>query len=273
MTFCKLIYRDFRVGLFRWPYLITFFIAGIPLLEYVQTLRAYELSGSLGDCLIYLFRGVNVLALPAGNKQKLDIPVFWILLIIVCLFLHIGYFLGDMTASGQQILLRSQSRKNWLLSKCIWSIAGGILYYLLILLSAVIFCLITNQYLKVSMTESVSEIVLNMNTAPPTQVLFTVVLKPILAFVAMNLLQMMLQVLSRPIAGFLICLILILSSLYCPVMCFPTSGAIALRNIYLPMDSFTAWVPVISSLVTGTASIFILVWRFSNMDLLPVEGN
>lgn len=273
MTFFKLLCHDIRCGLFKLAYCGTILVVSIPLAQYYQTLRRLNVSGSMGDCLLYIFRGEQAISFWAGTNEKMQVPVLWILLMIFCLLLHISYFLGDLTSNGQQIIIRSKSRRNWLLSKIAWIMAGSILYYLIILSCVSGWCIFTGQHLSLSMTQTVAEKVLKMNVVTPDQVVFTVVLKPVVAFIAMNLLQMMLQILIRPIAGFLMCFALLLFSLYCPVLCFPPSGAIALRNIYLPFSQIESWVPVMSGGITGVVCILISFWRFSSLDLLRKEDS
>lgn len=273
MTFFKLVHHDLRCGLFKWTYLGTILIVSIPLVQYFQIINCNNIKGNMGDCLLYIFRGEQAITFLSVGNEKIQVPVLWILLMISCLILHVGYFLGDLTSNGQQIVIRSQSRNHWLLSKCVWITAGGILYYLLIVICVVGWCIFTNQRLSFSMTQTVAEIVLKMDVVAPEQVVFTVVIKPMVALIAMNLLQMMLQVLTRPIAGFMICFALLLFTLYCPALCFPASGAIALRNIYLPITQIESWVPVISGVLTGAVCILISLWRFSSMDLLRKEDS
>ena len=123
------------------------------------------------------------------------------------------------------------------------------------------------------MSEPIAENILEMSAVQPGQVVFTVVIKPLTALISMNLLQMMLQVLVRPIPGFMICFALLLCTLYHPALCFPASGAIALRNICLPITQAESWIPVISAVLTSIACMIISLWRFTHMDLLRKEGN
>lgn len=273
MTFSKLLYRDIRCGLFKLSYWGTVLVVGIPLAQYYQALCRLNVSGSMGDCLLYIFRGEQAISSWTGTNEKIQVPVSWILLMIFCLFLHISYFLGDLTSNGQQIIIRSKRRRNWLLSKIVWIIAGSITYYLIILICVVGWCILTGQHLSLSMTRTVAEKVLKMNVVDPGQVVFTAVLKPVVAFITMNLLQMTLQILIRPIAAFLLCFALLLIALYCPVLCFPSSGAIALRNIYLPFSQIESWMPVMSGGITGVVCILISFWRFSSIDLLRKEDS
>lgn len=273
MTFFKLVSHDLRCGLLKRSYWVTILVAVLPLVQYFKILGGCGLSGSLGDCLLYLFRGELALSFLSAGNQHIQIPVLWILLMIFCLILHTDYFLEDLTSSGQQIVIRSQRRVRWLLSKCTWSVAGGILYYFYILICAIGGCLFTEQALSFSMSEPIAEGILKMSAVQSDQVVFTVVIKPLAALVSMNLLQMMLQILVRPIPGFMICFALLLCALYHPALCFPVSGAIALRNICLPMTQTESWVPVFSAVLTSVVCMIISLWRFSHMDLLRKEDN
>lgn len=271
MTFFKLVSYDLHCGLLKRSYPVTALVAALPLIQYFKILGGYGMSGSLGDCLLYLFRGELALSFLSAGNQHIEIPVLWILLMISCLILHTDYFLGDLSSSGQQIVIRSQSRNRWLLSKCSWCIAGSILYYFYILICAIGGCLLTGQELSFSMSRPIAEKVLEMSVVHSSQVVLTVVLKPLAALVSMNLLQLMLQILVRPILGFMICFALLLCTLYHPALCFPASGAIALRNICLPTTQVESWLPVISAVLTGIACMMISLWRFSRMDLLRKE--
>lgn len=273
MTFCKLIHHDLHCGLFRVKYLLTVLVASIPLIQYFQRLSFLNISGTLGDCLLYLFRGEQAISFLSYGNQKIEVPILWILLIVTCPALHIDYFLGDLTSNGQQIIIRSQSRKSWMLSKCIWAMVGGFLYNLIILACAVVGCALMKQEFSFSMTPSVANTLLEMGIVPSGQVIFTAVLKPLITFPSINLLQIMLQMFVHPIVAFLICFVGLLFALYSPVQWVPFNGTIALRNIYFPFSDAESWIPIASSLITQISCVILSTWRFSNIDLLRREGN
>ena len=273
MTFCKLIQHDLRCGILRGKYLLTAFVTSIPLIQYFRQLHLYGISGTLGDCLLYLFRGEQAISFLSYGNHKIEVPVLWILLIATCPALHIDYFLGDMSSNGQQIITRCQSRKRWMLSKCIWAMLGGFLYYLIVFFCAVVGCILMKQEIAFLMTPSVADTLLEMGIVSSGQVGFTVVLKPLFAFLSINLLQIMLQLFLQPIAAFLICFSVLLFSLYSSVQWGPCIGAIALRNIYLPLAEAESWISIISGLVTQIICVILSLWRFSCMDLLRREDN
>lgn len=273
MTFCKLIHHDLRCGLFRVKYLLVALITSIPLIQYFQRLHLHNISGTLGDCLLYLFRGEQAISLLSSGNHKIEAPILWILLISTSPAIHIDYFLRDLTSNGQQIIIRCQSRNRWMLAKCIWAMAGGFLYDLIIFVCAVVGCILMKQEISFSMTPSVADILLEMGIVSSEQVEFTAVLKPLIAFQSINLLQIMLQLFIHPIAAFVICFAVLLFSLYSPVQWIPCMGAIALRNISFPIAEAESWIPTISGLVTQIICVILSIWRFSSMDLLRREDN
>ena len=267
----KLVFHDFRCGLSLKKLLFTVMVICIPLAQYFQILNMHNFSGNLGDCLLFVFRGERALNSTSGIHEKIQVPILWILLMILPQALNVDYFLNDLTSNGQQIMVRCQSRAHWMLSKCIWAVLYGFLYYLVILLCAIAGCILFRQRLSFSMTPFVADKVLEMDCVPLYQVLLTIVAKPIFAFASMNLIQITMQIAVRPIIALLICFSLVLCSLYCPAMCFPVSGAIALRNVYSPLTEIDCWIPVISAVTTGILCVFISIWNFSHMDLLEKE--
>lgn len=272
MTFYKLIQHDLRCGLFRMRYLLIALVTNIPLIQYSQQLRLHKISGTLGDCLLYLFRGEQAISFLSSGNYKIEVPVLWILLIFACPAIHIDYFLGDIASNGQQIITRCQSRNRWMLSKCIWALAGGFFYYLIIFVCAIVWCYFTKQELSLSMTQSVANSILEMSIVSTVQVGFTTVLKPLIAFLSINLLQLTLQLFVRPIVSFLICFAILLFSLYSPVQWIPFVGTIAIRNICLPITEVESWAPIISGIIVQLLCVILTLWKFSNMDLLCREG-
>ena len=117
MTFYKPIQHDLRCGLLRAEYWLAVFVTSISLLQYFRLLSLHSISGTLGGCLLYLFRGEQAISSLSSGNQKTEIPILWILLIVTCPALHIRYFLDGLTINGQQIMIRCQSRKHWILSK------------------------------------------------------------------------------------------------------------------------------------------------------------
>ena len=151
--------------------------------------------------------------------------------------------------------------------------AGGLFYYLIVFVCAVVGCILMKQEIAFSMTPSVLNALLEMGIVSSGQVVFTAVLKPVIAFLSINLLQIMLQLFVHPIAAFLICCAVLLFSLYSPVQWIPCNCAIALRNIGLPFAEAESWIPIISGLVTQIICVILSLRRFSSMDLLRREDN
>lgn len=274
MNWLKLLRHDLRYGLIRWRYLLIFPLSVLPCIPCYTDAQLASVPGTWMDYMLYCFKGsVPVTASP---EMSLALPIFWVLAMAGSLLLNLDYFLSDLTQAGQQIMIRSKTRRGWFLSKCAWNLCSCILYMTLLCTSVLLFTLLSGGTVSLQSTPSVMEIYLSELTVEPT--LFSglpgfiaVVLMPLVTLMALNMLQMAMCLLVRPIIGFLISMAILVLSVYCNVSFVLGNGAMAIRSALLIPDGISPGIAAVTAVGIILASAILGAWRFQNTDILGLE--
>lgn len=268
----KLYLHDIRCGVFRWRYLVAALLFSLSGLHFWDILRFESEKATWMDFMIYIFKGSETFNL--STSEQLKLPISWIMVIGGCLFLNLDYFLNDMTATGQQILFRCNSRKGWFISKCVWIILSCIFYYGIGMIATLL------------LTISVGGDLSMVNNPVLTQGLYLLsepieltscegicigIILPLLTIIALCMMQMTLSLFVKPIFGFLTCICSLVLAVYVNSPFIIGNGAMTLRTALQSegnMDLLAAGITCIG--VTGL-SIVIGTLRFSSMDILGIE--
>lgn len=275
MSWFKIVRHDLHCGLLRWRYLAAVILAMIPCLEFQYALTARELSGNWIDFLLNTFRGVA----PIQNTvamNEVQIPFVWLTIMGACLYLNLDYMLYDLTTNGQQVIIRSGTRSGWFLSKCLWNLFATVCYFGLIALAECMFVLAIGGELTAKNTPEVSQMLFGMVTFSPVSltalegVLIGLVL-PCLSAAALNMLQMVLCLLVKPVVSYLVCVALLVLSIYWNAPFDLGSGAMAMRSAMVAEGGHGpgVMIAVLLSVIAGCAAVGCLV--FKHTDILNKE--
>lgn len=274
MNWLKLLRHDLRYGLIRWRYLLIFPLSALPCIPCYTDAQLANVSGTWMDYMLYCFKGsVPVTASP---EMSLALPIFWVLAMAGSLLLNLDYFLSDLTQAGQQIMIRSKTRQGWYLSKCAWKLCSCMLYTMLLCTSVLLFTLLSGGTVSLQCTPSVMEIYLSELTVEPTLLsglpgFIAVVLMPLVTLMALNMLQMAVCLLVRPIIGFLISMAILVFSVYCNLPFALGNGAMAIRSALLVPGGISPGFATLTSMAILLASAILGAWKFQNTDILGLE--
>lgn len=274
MNWLKLLRHDLRYGLIRWRYLLIFPLSVLPCIPCYNDAQLANVSGTWMDYMLYCFKGsVPVTASP---EMSLALPIFWVLAMAGSLLLNLDYFLSDLTQAGQQMMIRSKTRRGWYLSKCAWNLCSCILYMMVLCTSVLLFTLLSGGTVSLQSTPSVMEIYLSELTVEPTLLsglpgLIAVVLMPLITIMALNMLQMAMCLLVRPIIGFLISMAILVLSIYCNLPFVLGNGAMAIRSALLVPNGISPAFAALTAVAILLASAILGAWRFQNTDILGLE--
>lgn len=271
MNWLRLARYDLRNGLLRWRYLF------IPALFFFSCLSAWtrmsnaRCVGSWMDYILCCFQGIPALV----SMEDFSFPVEWLLVMGGCLFLNLDYPLNDLTEAGQQIIIRSGRKSGWFLSKCLWNLLSCVVYVLLGALMALGFTVVTGGEIRLTNTPGACDAVLQMygsKTLDAGQTLTVAVILPTLTLMALNMLQMVLCLLVKPVFSFLICVCLLVVALFIDSPYVLGNGAISSRSGVLLEQGLE---PVAVGLFCVAAIAVIVavgLIRFDRMDHLRYEG-
>lgn len=225
----------------RWLlYFIVMLILLLVMLDLNQAVESVKEMGliqpniSFLDGVMHLFLGIREYRPDQGFS--FDIPVLWLFFHLYLAFMIGSYAWDDLHGIGQQIILKSKSRRMWWLSKCIWNFLSVLVYYLsgavIIFLTLIIFIFMKNGHLAFWPSTDIGTFLhqLNLTGLSKAAVLREAVLLPILVSAAVCLLQMFVSLLIRPLYTFIITTILLISSAFFKNIFLIGNGSMMLRN-------------------------------------------
>lgn len=161
-AFLNLLRHDLINGiLFQWKKFVPLFVIVVMIcLNFHQDYLFYlskdnQMILSFGDYWFNLMKGMPIFN-PENSIEQLDF--LWISLQLYLAFLISLYPTKDLSGYGQNILLRSQSKKSWWLSKCMWAISVTVFFYLIVIISIVFVCIFIGNLSLIPHSQVQSEI-------------------------------------------------------------------------------------------------------------------
>lgn len=205
-------------------------------------------ASSLGIDSSQLTFGDNVLALLPGllppepnNREAMPFPIGWFLVLAISCCIPLVYFSQSRDATALQVLLRSENRWSWFLSKCTWAISAASLYWALLFLSIAFFTLCFSGDMSFAANEGRGLIALSrfsaLRDAPYDMLPFcigaSVVGVSLVAFVSAA------SLLIRPVPAYLVGLAFLLVPLMLSTGVFPGEYLMAVRYDAVITDGIT----------------------------------
>ena len=216
----RLFRYDFRWGIAaEWKKMMAVvvfsLIAGLYMYVHIVGLRKnFDIAtdGTFMDYLLNMLHGMKHFVASSGGE--FEIPITFLGIGILTAFIIGNYAVKDLSACGIQIITRSRSRNNWIISKILWNSIVVILIYLCIVIVAYILGgggivpteLICSKILDFS----------NVNTrgiSNGTLCMLTILL-PLVTSMAISQLQMSISLIVSPIAGFFVAITIMFLSAY-----------------------------------------------------------
>ena len=137
MNWRKVCAHDLYCGLLRPRYLWAMLIFMVPCIMNQIDLNFLGYRATWMDYMMGCFEGVNRV-----DPKTFQFPTMWLLIMGAGLFMNLDYLLGDLSLSGQQIIVRSGNRRGWYFSKCVWNLCSTALYLLLGSLGVLVFTIL-----------------------------------------------------------------------------------------------------------------------------------
>lgn len=215
--------------------------------EYSYVIKEKQLGFSWLDCILAYFRGVEKISL-FERDQIVRIPVEWFLFHFGYLFLEIKYPYTDCMERGYQFVLRSKSRKNWWISKCVWTFFHTGIYFLLFYIITFLGTyILEGEVLKKD--TNIWGILINGMEFHEKVVLLVVL--PYVVAAALSFLAMVISFLGGTLLSFIVILILLVASVYwdCPLL-IPKYSMICRYDLLNGMDDDTVLLGMILSGIT-----------------------
>ncbi len=276
----KLIKHDLYIGLLcGWRrYLPVFFLAAIlfsmPYMGYRSLLQEGSIQPgpiTLGNYLLSAFSGI--LPYDPASGAPFQIPIYWFALQLYLAFVVGGYANRDLAGYGKNILIRARTRTGWWLSKCLWNVAGVLVYYAILFLCAVLFAAATGSVSLLPNLQIAGEwLNMDCSAASAQQVALVAALAPLLTSLAVCLLQMFLSFLLRPIYGYVAVAVLMIASAYCFTAVLPGNWSMLLRSEALLPGGIPFEVALLLSLLLMAVSVLAGLIYFKRCDILETNS-
>ncbi len=275
----KFYLSDLRKGLlFQWKRIAVcgIIIAGLLVLDeaylnYSLNLRldnSVVLQPTLGDLLLSLFAGIDFYY--PGNAVPFSLPVAWMFLILMIMYLALDYPTADLNSVGVNSLVLGSSRNLWWFSKCLWVISTVLVFCAIILLLSFLVTVSCGGALTLVAHSETPQILAfnmaNLGEAPwdTERFLFSI---PII-LVALALVQLFLSQILRPIPGFACLAVLVFLSAYYDNSLLLGEYLMAARSSVYVLDGFSPEVGSLYAAMVGLWAALFGALFFSQQDIL-----
>ncbi len=231
------------------------------------------------DYFFYLFFGMEEYVPSPGNKFRF--PALWVAVILYVSYITLYFPYKDLNGYGKNILLNTQSKKTWYLSKCMWVTVSTIIYFLIGLVVLSLFAIISGAEITADVSSKVvikfipfitTEQNLFYNDAIYYKVTILHFVLPVIICVMNNLLQLFLSLFIKPFFSFIFTVsYTIASAYYLKSIMLGNYAMIARSNIFIDNGvNFT------DGLIISLGVILVVIISgailFSKQDILNKEG-
>ena len=242
-------------------------------------IKMSDIEITVPDYLVYLFFGMEEYVPSPGNKFRF--PALWVAVIIYVSYITLYYPYKDLNGYGKNILLNTQSKKTWYLSKCMWVTVSTIIYFLIGFIVLSLFAIISGAEITADVSSKViikfipfitTEQNLFYNDAIYYKVTILHFVLPVIICVMNNLLQLFLSLFIKPFFSFIFTVsYTIASAYYLKSFMLGNYAMIARSNIFIDNGvNFT------DGLIISLGVILVVIISgtilFSKQDILNKEG-
>lgn len=231
------------------------------------------------DYFFYLFFGMEEYVPTPGNKFRF--PALWVAVILYVSYITLYYPYKDLNGYGKNILLNTQSKKTWYLSKCMWVTVSTISYFLIGCIVLSLFSIISGAEITADVSSNAviklipfitTEQNLFYNDAMYYKVTLLHFILPVVICVMNNLFQLFLSLFLKPFFSFIFTVsYTIASAYYLKSFMLGNYAMIARSNIFINNG-----VDFAKGLIISLCVILVVIISgavlFSKQDILNKEG-
>lgn len=221
---------DFKIGFCKDWYKI-FVLIGAVLFSCIALLYYADFNDlKLGsfDYLLYLTKAEPPL------EERFQFPFTWFLLQLYLAWLIGKYPFSELHNNhGASVLILGGSRRRWYISKLLWAAMTILSYYLIMVLTVLVFCVVCKIPITWNLQETYDPQILSLAEPISEKVLFLVLMLPILTSFTVSALQLFLSAwISSVISFFLIAVLFVASTYETTVILFPNCSQLSKYAIF-----------------------------------------
>ena len=280
MKFIKFFHLDFRRGMHTvWRlYLCGTVLFALLCLDFWNRSRIFlELypgtSRSLGDLALYIFGGMKKFIPTPG--AVFPFPTVWLLVMALACFSSLWYPLEDLYGFGKTLLTACQSRKRWYLAKAMWCGVTVSLYFALGWVVLLLGCLAMGGKFTWTISPYMMELMEITDVASTVEewwLTLQLTLLPWLVAVTLSQLQLCLSLWMQPVLGWVVSIVVLLSSAYYASPFLLGNYAMALRDQQVLSDGVIWQVGVLYCMGLLLPCVLAGLISFQHTDILGKEG-
>jgi hypothetical protein len=244
VKFIKFFILDFRRGMHTvWRlYLCGVALFALLCLDFWNRSRIFlELypgtSRSLGDLALYIFGGMRKFI--PNPSAVFPFPTVWLLVMALACFSSLWYPLEDLYGFGKTLLTACQSRRRWYLAKAMWCGVTVSLYFALGWVVLLLGCLAMGGKFTWTISPYMMELMEITDVASTVEewrLTLQLTLLPWLVAVTLSQLQLCLSLWMQPVLGWVVSIVVLLSSAYYASPLLLGNYAMALRDQQVLVD-------------------------------------
>ena len=281
MKIYSLIVYDFKQGsrLNRFLLLLLIALLQCMLVEIDLNFKA-EYLRSIGQTseigLLSMILGIFAGCPPIYKSSGWSFPYAWFALMLCPVFITFDHLHTDLINTGIQLITRVQKRRSWWISKCIWNTATVFIAYCCVIITILLYCIITG----IPLSETDSSIKLATVFQEPcynssgiqslsSEQVFFLLLCPLLSTTALSMLQMILSLLMKPLFSFAVTVILLLGGITFDQTVFFTRTSMICFNTFFYSDGYSIMSGLCICFLIILASALIGFAIFKCYDIMP----
>lgn len=277
--FYKCLKYDLKCGLLKeykkyMVAIVLFIIIGIDFFIKMSDMEIMAL-----DYFFYLFFGMEEYVPAPGNKFRF--PALWVAVVLYISYITLYYPYRDLNGYGKNILLSTQSKKIWYLSKCAWVILSTALYFIIGVIVLSVFAAVSGAQMRADVSSGtvlklIPFITTEQNLFYDDAVFYRVsglhFILPVVICMMNNILQLFLSLFLKPFFSFIINVsYTIACAYYFKSFMLGNYAMIARSNILINNGlDFTEGMMISLSIIV-IATVLGTVF-FSKQDILNKEG-
>lgn len=216
-------------------------------------------AASFGDRCVAFTMGCSPYHKEFG--EPFEFPVEWACFMMTALYATLRYPLQSLSNGGEKLLIAGGNRWSWWLAKAAWTVVQALLYCVIAMLIAAVFCLLSDGPLSFDTSPELMELYrytgIRLSHRGMPGGLYCAF--SVACLVAMCLFQLMASVVVHPVASFGIMLALLFASSFSSLPVFFGCYAMALRSGFFMADgiggaagcAFLASIAVVSVVLGG----------------------
>ncbi len=277
--FYKCLKYDFKCGLLKEYKKYIVAIGLFIIIGFDFFIKMSNIEITVLDYLFYLFFGMEEYVPTPGNKFRF--PALWVAVILYVSYITLYYPYKDLNGYGKNILLNTQSKKTWYLSKCMWVTVSTIIYLLIGFVVLSLFAIISGAEITADVSSNAviklirfitTEQNLFYGDAMYYKVTILHFILPVVICVMNNLFQLFLSLFIKPFFSFIFTVSYTIASAYY-LKCFMLGNyaMIARSNIFIDNG-----VDFTDGLIISLSVILVVIISgtvlFSKQDILNKEG-